>query len=81
MKKRTRNLFAAALAVCLILSVCVCLMTSAADSSGSCGDKVTYELSNGTLTVSGTGAMNSYSENGVPWAPARSRITKIVVET
>ena len=51
MKKRTRYLFAAALAVCLILSVCVCLMTSAADSSGSCGDKVTYELSNGTLTA------------------------------
>ena len=81
MKKRTRCLLAASLAVCLILSVCVCLMTFAADSSGSCGEKVTYKLSNGTLTVSGTGAMNSYSENGVPWAPARSRITKVVVET
>ncbi len=80
MKKRAKILLAAALAVCIILSVCVCLVvTSAANYSGSCGNNVTYSFTSGTLTVSGSGDMNSYSAATVPWADYRSQIKKVVV--
>ena len=80
MKKRAKILLAAALAVCIILSVCVCLVvTSAANYSGSCGNNATYSFTSGTLTVSGSGDMNSYSSATVPWADYRSQIKKVVV--
>ena len=37
------------------------LTVTAADTSGKCGENVTWELKDGVLTVSGTGAMEDYS--------------------
>lgn len=79
MKKNAKRLLVA-VAVCTVLSVCVGLVvSSAANSSGSCGKNATYSFSSETLTVSGSGDMNSYSENTAPWAAYRNRIKKVVV--
>ena len=64
------------------LIVAICATTLAwADSSGSCGENVTYSLveSTGTLTISGTGAMNDYYYSDVPWKAYSSSIKKVVI--
>lgn len=54
-----------------------------AATSGKCGDKVTWELSNdGTLTISGTGDMygsSDYGSSGVPW-DSQSWDKKIIIK-
>lgn len=49
-----------------------------------CGDNLTWDLSGGVLTISGTGAMYDYVGNGskgnAPWANSISWITSVVVE-
>ena len=37
---------------------------TASQTSGTCGENLKWELDNGTLTISGTGEMNSYSYGG-----------------
>ena len=55
---------------------------SAAESSGTCGENLTWTLSEtGVLTVSGTGEMANYSElYPAPWYSQRNEIRKIIVE-
>ena len=36
-------------------------------TSGSCGEEVTYDLTDGVLTISGTGAMDDFSRIVIPW--------------
>ncbi len=57
------------------------ITASAATGGGSCGTNVTWELtSDGTLTISGTGAMTDYSSNSsVPWYSYRSSISQVVI--
>jgi len=62
----------------------ICATTLAwADDSGSCGSNVTYTYveSTGTLTISGTGAMNDYNtpSSKVPWYYALSSIKNVVI--
>ncbi len=54
-----------------------------AASSGTCGDNLIWTLDDeGTLTISGTGAMTNYSSSSsVPWYSLRSNITTAVIET
>ncbi len=50
--------------------------------SGTCGENVTWTLTkDGTLTISGTGAMKNYGyEGGQPWMAYANQITSVVVE-
>ena len=50
----------------------------ASAQSGTCGNNLTWTLSNGTLTISGTGAMADYSYNA-PWYVYRSAIKTILI--
>ena len=52
-------------------------------TSGTCGSKLTWALSSdGTLTISGTGAMSNYtSSSGTPWEAKKSSIKKLVVNS
>ena len=51
-------------------------------ASGTCGEDVRWALHvNGTMTVSGTGAMTDYSSyTSTPWYSYRSSIKKVVIE-
>jgi hypothetical protein len=45
----------------------------------SCGENLTWTLEDGVLTVSGTGAMDDYTYDSVPWYSVRSEITQVVI--
>ncbi len=54
--------------------------TMAWAESGSCGDNVTWDLTDGTLTISGSGAMTNYTTGGAPWYSSRGDIEQVVIE-
>ena len=80
MKKNIKKLiqcFAAA----AMLFFFVCDSTAYAAFGGSCGENVSFSLEDGTLTISGSGAMEKYIEpKDVPWYYNREEITAVVVE-
>lgn len=66
-----------AVLLCLILILPVVPVARAAES-GSCGDSLTWTLAGGTLTISGSGAMEDYSESSpAPWYASRSQIMSL----
>lgn len=78
MKKR---LFSLLVAVCM--AVTLLPVEAFAARSGTCGaqeSNVTWGLdADGTLTISGTGAMKDYFELGTPWDDIRNQITAITI--
>ena len=51
------------------------------DSTGTCGESLTWTLAGATLTISGSGAMTDYGEsNTAPWYSGREQITAVVVD-
>ena len=49
--------------------------------SGICGPNLTWNLTDGVLTISGTGNMTNYSSaSNVPWYLMRNSITSIIIE-
>lgn len=48
-------------------------------ASGTCGANVTWKLCDGTLTISGTGAMSNYPAINMPWKSHRASITSVVI--
>ena len=56
-------------------------LNAAEEKSGTCGDNVTWTLDDdGTLTISGTGAMNNYSVVGSPFY-RKTEIKKVVINS
>lgn len=53
-------------------------------ASGSCGENAAWKLtgteSDLTLTISGSGEMDDFSESGIPWASRSSEVKTLVVE-
>lgn len=49
-------------------------------SSGTCGSNLTWELSDGTLTISGTGAMANWSAMSAPWYSHNADILAVVID-
>ena len=76
MKKHiTRLLFAA------LLLLALCIGASVAGTSGKCGPSAywSFDSSTGTLTISGSGAMNDYEYGDYPWMDYRNSIQTIVI--
>lgn len=49
-------------------------------ANGTCGDNLTWTLDDaGTLTISGTGPMDDFSECGAPWYDHRKKISSVVL--
>ena len=82
LKKRLLSILLAAVMVLTMLPLGLVDMAYAA-SSGTCGDKLTWSLSDdGTLTISGTGDMYDYELLGTntPWNSLRSQIKSVVIK-
>ena len=49
--------------------------------SGTCGDNLTWDLTDGVLTISGTGAMTDYYSQSslIPWWYSNSSIKKVII--
>lgn len=84
-----RRLLAVLLAVCLLSAMLpqMALFASVATYSGNCGtngNNLTWSLNtgNGQLTISGNGAMKSYSTGmDTPWYAYRDSVKKVVVNS
>lgn len=63
-----------------LLFLCIS-MVAFADQSGTCGNALTWTLTeaDSTLTISGTGAMDYMSPTGSPWHQYKSNVAHIVV--
>ena len=78
--KKVLVLLALLAAVCGLLTFSAAAESAAA--SGICGENLTWTLdAAGTLTVSGTGAMEDYNYLGAPWYQSRDSIKAVVVES
>ena len=79
MKKRILSLI---VVLSVIANLIIALpITASAATSGTCGDNLTWTLDDeGTLTISGTGAMADYTSNSSPWYPFNSDITSVLIE-
>lgn len=76
LNKYISRLMACLLAVLLLLPALP--MARAEGESGSCGDGLTWSLSAGTLTITGSGAMTNYTEeNMAPWYHLRDEIIRL----
>ena len=80
--KFVKKTLLALLVICLISTLLPATAQAATTASGTCGDNATWKLtSDGVLTISGTGAINSYSIGASPWYDYRASITSIVVNS
>jgi len=67
-----------ALLLCLLMILPVVPIVYADGESGSCGDNLSWTLSAGTLTISGSGDMNDFPESTMaPWYPYREEILRL----
>ncbi len=81
--KKTLSIILTVLMIVTTIPFAFAAYTVASGSCGADGDNLTWTLdSDGTLTISGTGAMATYSiyENLPPWAGHKENIKKIVIE-
>ncbi len=78
MKKRLISL----ITVLAMMTAFVVLPTVASAASGTCGTNLTWTYSGSTLTISGTGAMSSYTiSNDPPWDSYKSSITTLTINS
>lgn len=64
----------------LLLAIVASIGTIFAES-GTCGPNLTWDLTDGVLTISGTGEMKDYSfYSNAPWYSSRSSITSVAIE-
>ncbi len=64
----------------LLLAVAASVGTMFAES-GTCGENLTWDLTDGVLTISGTGAMKDYDYRTSPWYNNHSSITSVTIGT
>ena len=58
----------------------VALFSANAVESGSCGEKLSWTLNGGKLTITGTGDMYNYSDDNMPpWYEKASSITSVII--
>ena len=68
------------LALLLAVSSLFAVAPVAFAAGGSCGVDATWSLENGTLTISGSGAINDYSrDDPAPWYSSRQEIRNLVL--
>ena len=80
-KTRFLSLLLTAALLCSMLSG-LTLSAGAAETSGKCGDNASWSFSNGTLTISGSGSVQTLDlMMGKLWAPYVPQIRSVVVQS
>ena len=75
-----KKLFAMLLTLAILAALAPMALAFAEPApSGSCGEGLRWEISDGVLTVTGEGAMYDYSQQPVPWEAASDSITRVVI--
>ena len=70
------------LALSCFLSIRLTFPTYAAEKSGSCGENLTWTLSEGTLEISGSGDMTDYADGALaPWFGVAKEIKEIILSS
>ena len=67
----------AVLVVAIALAAVFSLVAETDAAGGKCGEKLTWELENGKLTISGSGSMYNYEDASTPWI--KKSIKEVVV--
>lgn len=68
-------------AVCSLLVIFNLVIPVRAESTGNCGNGVSWNLNNGILKIEGNGAMDDYSTNlFAPWYEFKDEIVSIIIE-
>ena len=80
LKKRT-VVGLASIMVCIALISCYFAFCKKSDASGSCGEKLNWQIKGSVLWISGRGEMYDYNPTTytAPWEEYKDRISKIVV--
>lgn len=66
--------------ICLLTALCLLMalpVTALAGDAGTCGEGITWEYSEGVLTISGSGRMSDFAEGGEPWGEYKGTITTV----
>lgn len=79
--KKIRKLMSIVLSIMIVISI-MSIHANAELLSGTCGENLiwSYDESSSTLTISGTGIMNDYYGNTVPWNSYKENIKQIVFD-
>ena len=79
---KTKIILSVLLVLCFVLAWGPLTASAEEVDSGTCGENLTWTLTDdGTMTISGTGAMDNYeSASDAPWYTNRTSVTAIVIE-
>lgn len=84
MKNKASKFLSVVLALIMVLSILpMSSITASAETvSGTCGENLTWTFDDetGTLTISGSGEMESYYANTVPWISLKASVKEIVFD-
>ena len=81
MNKLIRRYFLLFSLIAMVAVLTVSVIAAEIDASGSCGKGVEWSYADGTLTVSGNGAMTSFnSVTAQPWQKYKDEVTKVVIK-
>ena len=76
--KKQWNMRVLALITAAVLVLCLIPGASAAEREGSCGANLSWSFADGTLTITGSGAMTDYSTlENIPWYSFRNEILRV----
>lgn len=79
-----KNIIGFITVLCMIFSLSSSIVNADGSSSaGKCGTKSTwaYDTASGTLTISGTGAVNDFSDENAPWEELKKTCKNIVIDS
>jgi len=71
-----RKLIVTLLTLCLLLSIAVPALADG-ETTGTCGDGITWTLDGTALIISGSGKMQDFAEGAAPWAAYKDTITAV----
>ncbi|MCD8066898.1 MAG: leucine-rich repeat protein [Oscillospiraceae bacterium] len=82
--KKFKKITVALMCLCLAVSLVPMALADDAETSGTCGDNLTWTLADGVLTISGTGEMEDYTfdSNPAPWylTEESQSFTTVIIE-